>query len=135
MSSPVRRSLLCFVLAFAMAFGSLLPHASGASWHDAMSLTQTVEGRHAQHEAAIADHGHSHDDKDKDKDKDDNGSVAAHTHNHNPADHSHETPTAPEGIAACVPPFVRSWLPVLPSNATAGAIYRLERPPRSIVIA
>ena len=129
MSNRVNRAVLCLVLAFAMAFGSLLPHASDSSSHDPVALAVAEAERHAQLETGIAEHGHSHDDGEEDE------RVAGHSPGHNPADHSHETPTTPPGIAAAVPPLLRTWLPMPPQTAHLGASYRLERPPRPIVIA
>jgi hypothetical protein len=129
MSNRVNRAVLCFVVALAMAFGSLLPHPTHSPSNDPVGLSTAEAERHAQLEAEIAKHGHSHDDGE------DHEQAAGHSHGHNPADHSHETPTAPPAVAATVPALVRTWLTVPPSTVTLGAIYRLERPPRPIVIA
>lgn len=127
MSNRVSRVVLCFVVALAMAFGSSLSHPTHSLSHDPASLSMAEAERHAQLEAEIAEHGHSHDHGG------DHERAAGHSHGHNPADHSHETPTAPPAIAATLPALVRTWLTVPPSTVTLGAIGRLERPP--IVIA
>ncbi|PSM19725.1 hypothetical protein [Nitratireductor sp. StC3] len=129
MSNRVNRAVLCLVLAVAMAFGSLLPHASHSPSHDPVALAAVEAERHAQLEAEIAEHGHSHDDGE------DHEQVAGHSHGHNPADHSHETPTTPPGSSPDVPTLVQAIVPTSPDAAHLGASYRLERPPRPIVIA
>ena len=128
MSNRVSSAVLCLVVALAMAFGSLLPHPTHSTSPDMAALAAAGEDAHAQLEAEIVEHGHSHDDGEDER-------VAGHSHGHNPADHSHETPTTPPGIAAAVPPLLRTWLPMPPQTAHLGASYRLERPPRPIVIA
>jgi hypothetical protein len=129
MSNRVHRAILCIVVAVAMAFGSLLPHATHSPSHDPAALAAAEAERHAQLEAEIAEHGHSHGDGEEHE------QVAGHSHGHNPADHSHETPTTPPGSAPVVPALVRTWVPMPPQTAHIGARYRLERPPRPIVIA
>lgn len=129
MSNWVNRAILCFVVAFAMAFGSLLPHAAHSPSHDPAALAAAEAERHAQLEAEIAEHGHSH------NDGDDHERVAGHSHGHNPADHSHETPTTPPDGVPVVPVLVRALVPTHPETAHLGATYRLERPPRPIVTA
>ena len=129
MSNRINRSVLYLVLAVAMAFGSLLPHATHSPSHDSVALPAAEAERHAQLEAEIADRGHSHDDGK------DHQQVAGHSHGHNPADHSHETPTTPPGSAPVVPALVRMWVPLPPHTAHFGASYRLERPPRPMVLA
>ena len=124
MSNRVNRAVLCLVLAFATAFGSLLPHASHPPSHDLIALAVAEVERHAQLETEIAEHGHSHGDK----------RVAGHTHGHNSADHSHETPTMSPDCAPIVPALVRTWVPMPPQTAHIGTSSRLERPPRPIVI-
>ena len=109
MSNRVSSAVLCLVVALAMAFGPLLPHPTHSTSHDM---------------AALAAPEQEEDER-----------VAGHSPGHNPADHSHETPTTPPGIAAAVPPLLRTWLPMPPQTAHLGASYRLERPPRPIVIA
>jgi len=129
MPNRVKRAVLCLVVAFAMAFGSLLPHASRSSSHDPVALAAAEAERHTQLEAEIAEHGHSHDDGEEHE------RVAGHSHGHNPADHSHETPTTPPGSAPVVPALVQAIMPTPPDTAHLGTTYRLERPPRPIVIA
>ncbi len=129
MPNRVNRAVLCLVLAVAMAFGSLLPHAKRSPSHDPIALAAVEAERHAQLEAEIAEHGHGHDDGE------DREQVAGHSHGHNPADHSHETPTTPPGNAPVVPAPVRILVPMTPQSAHPGATYRLERPPKPIVIA
>lgn len=129
MSNRVNRAALCLVLAFAMAFGSLLPHARHSPSHDPVALAAAEAERHAQLEVELAEHGHSHDDGEEHE------RVAGHSHGHNPADHSHDIPTTPPGSTAIPSAFVRTWVPMQPQTAHVGASYRLERPPRPIVIA
>lgn len=129
MSNRVSRAVLCLVVAFAMAFGSLLPHAAHSPSHDPIALAVAEAERHAQLEAEIAEHGHSHDEGE------DHERAAGHTHGHNPADHSHETPTTPSGGAHVVPALAQTWVPKPPHAAHLGTIFRLERPPKPIVIA
>jgi hypothetical protein len=129
MSIPVRRAVLSLAVALAMAFGSLLPHASHSPPHDPKAFSAAEADRHAQLEAEIAEHGHSHDDGEEHE------RTADYPHGHNPADHSHETPTTPPGSAPFLPAMTRSWMPMPPHAADLGASYRLERPPIPIVIA
>lgn len=129
MPNRVNRAVLCLVLAFAMAFGTLLPHAAHSPSHDPVALAAAEAERHALLEAQIAEHGHSHDDGEEHE------QVAGHTHGHNPADHSHETPTTPPGGAPVVPALVEAIVPMARETAHLGTTYRLERPPRPIVIA
>ncbi|WP_163001475.1 hypothetical protein [Pannonibacter phragmitetus] len=129
MSNRVNSAILCCVLALAMAFGSLLPHANHSQSHDPVGLAKAESQRHAQLDAEIAEHGHSHDDGEEHE------QVAGHSHGHNPADHSHDIPTTPPGSATILSTYVRTWVPMPPQTAHIGASYRLERPPRPIVIA
>lgn len=129
MSNRVNRAMLCLVLAFAMAFGSLLPHAAHSPSHDRIALAVAEAERHAQLETEIAEHGHSHDDGENHE------RTAGHSHGHNPADHSHETPTTPRGTASALQALVPAWVPRPPQTAHLGTSYRLERPPRPIVLA
>ncbi|RST86568.1 hypothetical protein EJC49_09820 [Aquibium carbonis] len=129
MSDRVNRAILCMVVAFATAFGSLLPHAKQSPSHDPFALAAAEAERHAQLEAEFAEHGHSHDDGMEHE------RAAGHLHGHNPADHSHETPTTPPDDVPVVPALVRAIVPTPPDAAHLGASYRLERPPRPIVIA
>ena len=129
MRNRIDRAILSIVLAFVMAFGSLLPHATHSPSHYPVALVAAETERHAQLEAEIAEHGHSHDDGEEHE------RAAGHSHDHNPADHSHEMPTTPPGSAPVVPALLRTWMPMPPQTAHIGASYRLERPPRPIVIA
>lgn len=129
MSNRVNRAVLCIAVALAMAFGSLLPHATHAASHDPVALADAEAERHAQLGAEIAEHGHSHDDGE------DHERTAGHSHGHNPADHSHETPTAPPNIFPAVLAMTPAWVPPRPETLHLDATYRLERPPRPIVIA
>jgi len=127
MPNRVNRVVLCLAVALAMAFGSLLPHATHSPSHDPVVLAAAE--RHAQLEAEIAEHGHSH------ADGENHERMAGHSHGHNPADHSHETPTTPSGSAPAVLALIPAWAPTPPETVHIGATYRLERPPRPIVIA
>lgn len=129
MPNRVNRAMLCLVVALAMAFGSLLPHASDSSTHDPVALAAAEAERHGQFEADIAGHGHSHDDGQEYE------RSTGHMHGHNPADHSHETPTTPSGSEAVVPTLVQNVVPTAHDTAHLDTTYRLERPPRPIVIA
>lgn len=124
MSGQLSRSVLCLAIAFAMAFGSLLPHATYLPSRDQLFLATE---RLAQFEDEIAEHGHSHDEV-TDREQ-------GHTHGHNPADHSHETPTAPPGDGPALQTLLPAWITVAPQAAHIGASYRLERPPKLIVLA
>lgn len=106
--------MLGVILAFAMAFGSLLPHATHSPSHDPVALAAAEAERHAQLEAAIAEHGHSHDDGD------DHERTAGHSHGHNPADHSHETPTTPPNIVPAVLALTPVWVPTPPETVHLG---------------
>ena len=127
MSLRVSRAVLSLAITIAMAFGSLLPHALPP--HDPKAFSAAEADQHAQLEAEIAEHGHSHDDGEEHE------RAADYSHGHNPADHSHETPTTPPGSAPVLPAMIRAWAPMPPHAADLGASYRLERPPRPIVIA
>jgi hypothetical protein len=129
MSLPVRRAVLSLAVAVAMAFGSLLPHASHPPPHDPKTFSAAEADRHAQLKAEIAEHGHSHDDGEEHE------RAADYSHGHNPADHSHETPTTPPGSAPFLPAMIRSWMPMPLHAVDLGASYRLDRPPKPIVIA
>ena len=129
MSNWVNRAVLCCVLAFATAFGSLLPHASHSPSHDPVALAAIEAERHAQLEAEIAEHGHSHDDGE------DHERVAGHSHGHNPADHSHETPTTPPAAVPDGLAVASAWVPTRPETVHLATTYRLERPPRPIAVA
>jgi ABC-type nickel/cobalt efflux system permease component RcnA len=126
MSNRVNRAILCIAVALAMAFGSLLPHGTDSASDDPFALAAE---RHAQLEAEIAEHGHSHDDGE------DHERTAGHSHGHNPADHSHETPTTPPNIIPAVLTLIPAQVPTRPETVHLDATYRLERPPRPIVIA
>lgn len=128
MSIWVNRAVLCLVLAF-VAFGSLLPHASHFPSRDPIALAVVEAERHAELQTEIAEHGHSHDDREN------HARMAGHSHGHNPADHSHETPTTPPGSAPAVLALIPAWAPTPPETVHIGTTYRLERPPRRIVIA
>ncbi|MBB6012387.1 hypothetical protein HNR59_001732 [Aquamicrobium lusatiense] len=128
MSNWVGRAVLSLVVALAMAFGSLLPHAAHPPSQNPTALA-TEAKRHVQPEVEMAEHGHSHEDGEEHE------QAAGHSHGHNPADHSHETPTAPPASAPVVPALARTWVPMPPHVAHLGTSYRLERPPRRIVIA
>ena len=126
MPNRVSSAVLCLVIAFAMAVGSLLPHAPHFPSHDPIDRAAAA-ARHAQLDAEIAAHGHSHDD----------GGEAERwgdfSHGHNPADHTHEAPITPPGGAPAGPALVRSWIPMPAHTGPIGATYRLERPPRRVV--
>lgn len=129
MSNRVNRTVLYLVLAVAMAFGSLLPHASQSLSHEPVALTTAETERQGQLVSEMAEHGHRHNYRGE------HDRAAGHAHGHNPADHSHETPTTPPGSAPALRALVPAWVPMPPQAAHLGAIYRLERPPRLIVIA
>jgi hypothetical protein len=129
MSIRVSTALLSLAIAFAMAFSSLLPHGPHSPPHDRKAYPAAESDRYAQLEAEIAEHGHSHDDGEEHE------RAADYSHGHNPADHSHETPTTPPRSAPVLPAMIRSWMPMPPHAADLGASYRLERPPKPIVIA
>ncbi|MBN8958738.1 MAG: hypothetical protein J0H17_19555 [Rhizobiales bacterium] len=129
MSNCISRAVLCLVVAFATAFGSLLPHTARSPSLDPIALAVAEAERHVQLETKIAEHVHSQDDGE------DHERAAGHTHGHNPADHSHETPATALDGARVVPAFVRTWVPKPTHAAHLGTIFRLERPPKPIVIA
>lgn len=129
---PIRdyRAVLCLVIALAMAIGSLLPNGARSPSHDPVAFAATaVAETNAPLWAGLVEHEHSHDHGDEHE------RVAGHSDDHNPADHTHETLSAPPVAAAMSPVMIRNWLPVSPHAAHVGASYRLERPPKPNVIA
>jgi len=121
MTNRISRSVLCLVVAFATAFGWVLPHGSDAVSHDPVPPVVV--------DANTSEHGHSHNDGEGDERAD------AHFHGHNPADHSHETPTTPPAVAPALQAMMCTSVPLPPHTVSIGGTYRLERPPRPIVIA
>lgn len=117
------------VVAFAMALGVLLSPMGSSASHNPTALAAAEAARHAELAAQIEKHGHSHDDGEADE------QTFGHTHGHNPADHTHETASTLPGFAQPSPPIGRSWLVYPPSFDDLEIRFRLERPPRQIVIA
>ena len=129
MPNWVHSTALRLVIAFAMVLGMLLSPAGSSASHNPVALAAAEAARHAELAAQVEAHGHSHDDGEADEQS------PGHSHGHNPADHTHETASALPGFAQPALPTGRGWLAFPPSFADLETRFRLERPPRPIVIA
>ncbi|OYX67809.1 MAG: hypothetical protein B7Y95_22130 [Rhizobiales bacterium 32-66-11] len=129
MSNRVHSIAFRLVIAFAMTIGMLLSPMGSSASHNPVALAAAEAIRHAELVAQVEAHGHTHDDGEA------NEQSPGHSHGHNPADHSHETASTLPGFAQPVPPIGRRWLAQPPSVADLEACFRLERPPRPILIA
>jgi uncharacterized protein involved in copper resistance len=118
-----------FVIAVAMTIGMLLSPMGSSASHNPVALASAEAARHAELAAQIEAHDHSHDDGEVDEQS------PGHSHGHNPADHTHETASMLSGIAQPAPSIGRSWLAYPPSFADLETRFRLERPPRPILLA
>ncbi|WP_222872662.1 hypothetical protein [Hankyongella ginsenosidimutans] len=112
-----------------MALGMLLSPIGTSTSHNPVALAAAEAARHAELAAQIEAHGHSHDDGEADE------RSPGHSHGHNPADHSHETASTLPDFTQPVPPIGRRWLDYPPSVAALETLFRLERPPRPILLA
>lgn len=117
------------VIAVAMTIGMLLSPMGSSTSHNPVALAAAEAARHAELAAQIEAHGHSHDDGEADEQS------PGHSHGHNPADHTHETASTLPDFAPPVPPIGRRWLAHPPSVADLETRFRLERPPRPILLA
>lgn len=125
----VRSSTFRIVIVFTMALGMLLSPIGGLASHNPIPLAAAEAARHAELAALVDAHGHAHDDGVADE------QMPGHAHGHNPADHTHETANANIHFAQSVFPIGRMWHAHPLSFADFESDYRLERPPRPILIA
>lgn len=129
MSRWVYSAAFRIVVAFTMALGMLFAPVGSSASHNPIALAAAEEARHAELVAQLDAHDHAHDDGVADEQS------PGHSHGHNPADHTHETASAAPNFAQPVFPIGRSWQAHPPSLADIEAGFRLERPPRAIIIA
>jgi hypothetical protein len=129
MPNWVNSAAFRFVIALSMALGTLLSSIGSTNSHNPIILAAAEAARHAELAAQIDAHGHAHDDGASDEQS------PGHAHGHNPADHTHETASAVPGVAQMLFPIGRTWLAHPPSYVDLEARFRLERPPRPIVVA
>lgn len=112
-----------------MALGMVLSPIGSSVSHNPIALAAAEAARHADLAAQVEAHGHAHDDGVADEQS------PGHAHGHDPADHTHETASAAPEFAQPVFPIVRMWQAHPSSFADPEPGFRLERPPRPIVIA
>lgn len=117
------------VIAVAVTVGMLLSPVGTSASHSPAALAEAEASRHAELTTQLADHGHVHDDGAEDEQN------PGHSHGHNPADHSHETPNTLSLLKAPAPPVGRTWHFSPPDAVDLDTTFRLERPPRSILVA
>ena len=126
MSNRALITALRLALALALALGLLSSPVGNSDSHNPAALAVAKTAKHA--ELAMQVDAHSHDDADYDEQE------RGHSHGHNPADHSHGT----AGALACFDQPTartsRTWLASPHLFASVEASFRLERPPRPIVI-
>lgn len=126
MSNQAYSVVLRLVITIVMAFGLLVSPVSISLSHNPIAMAAAEAARHAELAMQIADHGHSHDD----------GEAAeqspGHSHGHNAADHSHDMPSTPPGVAPMMQRAARSWQAMLPHLADPNIKMPLDRPPKPI---
>lgn len=118
-----------FVVAFTMALGMVLSPTGRSVSHNPIALAVAEAARHAELAAQVEAHGHAHDDGLAGEQS------PGHAHGHNPADHTHESASAALDFAQPVLPIRRMWQAYPPLFANLESGFRLERPPKPIVIA
>jgi hypothetical protein len=129
MPNRVRSAAFRLAIALAMTLGVLLPPIGRSMSHNPIAQAAAEAARHAELAAQIEAHGHTHDDGEADEQS------PGHSHGHNPADHTHETASTLPGFAHPAPPIGQRWRPVPSFFADLGTRFRLERPPRPILLA
>jgi hypothetical protein len=116
------------VLAFALTLAMIVSAVSGSISHMPSKVNDIEHARQAELAPQIDDHGHSHDDGDQEE-----GDVK-HAHGHNPADHSHETQYLGFYVFSPRRGLLRSSVNYISAFTYLGAIHRLERPPKPILL-
>ena len=112
-----------------MALGMVLSPIGGSTSHNPIALVSAETSRHAELAAQVEENGHADGDGVADEQS------PGHDHGHNQADHTHETASAAPDFAQPVNPIDRMWHAHPPSFVDLDIGFRLERPPRPIVIA
>jgi hypothetical protein len=116
------------VLAFALTLAMIVSAVSGSISHMPSKVNDVEHARQAKLVSQIDDHGHSHNDGDQ-AERD-----VKHTHGHNPADHSHETQYLGSYVFSPRLGLLGSSVDYVSSFTYLGAIHRLERPPKPILL-
>jgi hypothetical protein len=125
----VHSSVFRLVIVVTMALGMLLSPIGSSASHNPMALADAEAYGHAELAAQSGAHGHSHD-------NDVTGEQSpGHAPGHNPADHTHETASVLPCFAQPMLQASRTWVSWPLAFGDLETPFRLERPPRQIVIA
>ena len=125
----VPASALHVVIAIAMALSLFVVRASHSLSHDSFAILAAEKQAHAEFADGTSDHGHVHDEGDQ-KERE-----PGHVHGHNPADHSHETAGMVAHLTYVLAPSVRTLSIHALHQPEPAERWRLERPPKSALLA
>lgn len=118
-----------FITAIIVVISLLVtPSMMTSDSHNPFALAIAEEQRHADLSAEVFGNGHSHDfglEEEK---------QVGHQHGHNPVDHSHEIQLIPPALLNTLGILPQLWNAALFPSKPQGRNFRLERPPKVVLL-